>query len=488
MRLAQSTLAQVRGIPVPDYDRSRVTTGIVHFGVGGFHRAHEALYVDRVLSAGAMNWGICGIGTRSADARMRDLLKAQDYLYTLLLKHPDGQLEPHVIGSLTDFVYAPEDPAGVIARLVDSSVKIVSLTITEGGYQVDPDDRTFHPVEPQQLLDLQPGAVPSTALGFITEGLAERHRRGIAPFTVMSCDNLPGNGDIARIAVAGFASLRSPELGEWIRRRVAFPNSMVDRITPATTDADRELISARFGLEDSWPVVCEPYVQWVLEDDFPTGRPAWHDVGAQLVTDVQPYELMKLRLLNAGHQAICYLGYLAGYRYTDEVCADPLFADFLSAYLAEAVPTLPAVPGVDLLEYCRTLLRRFSNPYVRDTLARLCAEGSDRIPNFVLPVIRDRLIAQADFTLGALVTAAWARYCEAVDEHGRPITVIDRELEKVLAAANSQRTDPVAFLQTGFFGDLASNPSFVKTYESQVNALHSHGARDAIRAALGSKF
>jgi mannitol 2-dehydrogenase len=483
MKLAQESLARFPGVATPQYDRSRVTIGIVHFGVGGFHRAHEAMYTDRLLAQGHRDWGICGIGTQPADKRMGKLLKSQDYLYTLLLKHPDGELEPRVIGSLIDFLYAPDDPAAVIARLADPSVKIVSLTITEGGYQVDPDSRNFEPVEPQLLLDLQPGATPRSALGLITEGLAERYRRGVAPFTVMSCDNLPGNGDVARRAISGFAALRHPECSEWIRRHVAFPNSMVDRITPATTDADRELLAARFGVQDSWPVVCEPYVQWVLEDRFSAGRPPWDDVGAQLVPDVQPYELMKLRLLNGGHQAICYLGYLAGYRYTDEVCADPLFAQFLMSYFElEASPTLPAVPGVDLAEYRHTLLARFSNPYVRDSLARLCAEGSDRIPNFVLPVIRDRLRAKAGFALSALVTAAWARYCEAIDEQGQRISVVDRALETVLAAAGGKPgDDAAAFLRTGFFGDLINNPEFVTAFQLYLGKLHSHGARAAVR-------
>jgi mannitol 2-dehydrogenase len=485
MRLSQDTLAHFPDVPVPRYDRRQVRTGIVHIGIGGFHRSHEAMYVDRLLTAGQLNWGICGVGTQPADRRMGEVLKAQDCLYTLLLKHPDGQLEPRVIGSLTDFLYAPDDPAAVIARLVDPSVKIVSLTITEGGYHVDPDSRIFQPVEPQLLLDLQPGAVPHTAFGLISAALAERLRLDIEPFTVMSCDNLPGNGDIARLAIAGFASLRDREFGEWVRRRVAFPNSMVDRITPATTDDDRELITSRFGIEDAWPVVCEPFVQWVLQDRFPAGRPAWDSVSVQLVPDVQPYELMKLRLLNAGHQVICYLGYLAGYRYTDEVCSDPLFADFLMRYLeSEASPTLPAVPGVDLAEYRRLLLSRFANPHVRDTLARLCAEGSDRIPNFVLPVIRDRIGTGDSFELSALVAAAWARYCEGVDEQGRPIALTDRSLEAVRAAASAQRADPRAFLGTPFFGELGQNQEFVAAFERHLNTLHSGGARAAIADAL----
>jgi mannitol 2-dehydrogenase len=470
-------------LPSPSYDRGQVRAGIVHLGVGGFSRSHLAMYVDRLLAAGATDWGICGVGTQPADRRMRDVLREQDCLYTLLLKHPDGRIEPRVIGSIVDYLYAPDDPEAVVERLAAPSTHLVSLTITEGGYLVDPVTRRFAATEPAVLLDLQPGALPATVFGLVVEALVRRRARGLAPFTVLSCDNVQGNGVIAREAFAGFAAMRDPELGAWVRTSVAFPSSMVDRITPATTDADRDLLAHRFGLGDRWPVVSEPFVQWVLEDDFVDGRPDLSAVGVQLVADVHPYEVMKLRLLNAGHQVIAYLGFLAGYRYTDEVCRDPDFMRLLVGYLQnEASPTLPPVPGVDVPTYCRTLLERFGNPHVRDTLARLCAETSDRIPTFLLPVVRDQLAGGGDVSRSALVVAAWARYAEGVDERGTRIEVVDRMLETVRAAA-AKRDQPMAFLRdTGLFGDLAESTRFAEAYVRSRRRLDEVGARATVAA------
>ncbi len=485
-RLGESDL---RDLPlrVPSYDRDDVTTGIVHLGVGGFHRAHQAVYVDRLLAAGATEWGICGIGTQPGDRRMRDVLQAQGGLFTVVVKHPDGRLEPQVVGSVVDYLYAPGDTDAAVERMADPATRIVSLTITEGGYEVDPSTGLFTPREPSLLLDLRPGAQPTRAIGMVVEALSRRRSRGLAPFTVMSCDNVPRNGEVAREALGGFASRRDADLGTWVRDEVAFPCSMVDRITPATTDADRSALADEFGVEDAWPVVCEPYLQWVLEDDFPAGRPAWEDVGVQLVGDVHPYELMKLRLLNAGHQAIGYLGYLAGHRYTDQVCADPVFADFLLAYLEdEATPTLQPVPGVDLDAYRRTLLARFANPAVRDTLARLCAEGSVRMPTFVLPVVLERRAAGADVPLAALVCAGWARYAEGFDEQGEPIAVVDGLRETVAAAAAGQRADPASFLrQAGVFGELAHDEGFARDFCAALRSLFERGARATVAAAVG---
>jgi mannitol 2-dehydrogenase len=484
-RLGRTDLRELP-VPGPAYDRSRVTAGIVHLGVGGFHRAHQAVYVDRLLAAGATAWGICGIGTQPADRRMRDVLHAQDGLYTVVVKQPDGRTQPHVVGSLVDYLYAPDDADAAAERMADPATRIVSLTITEGGYEVDTVSGAFAPREPAVLLDLQPGAQPSTALGLVVEALRRRRSRGHVPFTVLSCDNVPRNGEVAREAFSGFAARKDPDLGEWVRREVSFPSSMVDRITPTTTDADRAALAGA-GVEDAWPVVCEPYLQWVLEDHFPAGRPRWEDVGVQLVDDVHPYELMKLRLLNAGHQAIGYLGYLAGYRHTDEVCADRLFADFLLAYMEdEATPTLLPVAGVDLDGYRRTLLARFANPAVRDTLARLCAESSDRIPTFVLPVVLARRAAGARTPLAALVCAAWARYAEGVDEQGERIAVVDRLLETVVTAAAGLHEDPASFLRrVGVFGDLAQDAGFVEDFTAALRSLHDRGARATVTAALG---
>lgn len=485
VKLSQATLAELpTDVARPAYDRSTVTPGIVHFGVGGFHRAHEAMYVDALMNAGeALDWGIVGVGLLPGDARMRDALVAQDGLYTLVVKHPDGRLEPRIIGSIVDYLFAPDDPEAVLTRMVDPATRIVSLTVTEGGYHVNQVTGEFDPNDPvlQQDLtaDFAAGDTPKSMFGFVTEAARRRREAGVEPFTVMSCDNLPGNGDVAKKMIVAFARLRDPELGDWIEANVAFPNCMVDRITPVTSPEDIAALADQFGVEDAWPVVCEPYTQWALEDEFPSGRPPFEDVGVQVVEDVVPYELMKLRLLNASHQALCYLGHIAGYRYAHEVAQDPLFAGFLLGYMTEeGTPTLPEVPGVDLDAYRRQLVERFANSEVRDTLARLCAESSDRIPKWLVPVIQRNLEAGGEIDRSALVVASWARYAEGVDESGAPIEVVDRHRDKVMAAAARYDEDELAFLRDrDFFGGLADDERFTTAYARFLTSLHEKGAR-----------
>lgn len=480
--------AAVPGVAVPGYDRSGITVGIVHFGVGGFHRAHQAVVVDELLRRGeARDWGICGVGLLPGDSRMRDVLHAQGGLYTLVEKHPDGHREARVVGSIVDYLFAPDDPEAVIERLADPATRIVSLTITEGGYNFDQVTGAFDAETPAVAADLAPGAVPTTVFGFVVEALARRRERGIRPFTVMSCDNIQGNGEMARTVFSAFAALRDPALGEHVRDEVEFPNSMVDRITPVTTDDDRAMVREEFGIDDGWPVVAEPFFQWVLEDRFGDGRPPFEDAGVQLVADVEPYELMKLRLLNASHQGMCYFGVLSGYRYAHEATADPAIAAFLRDYMdVEATPTLRPVPGIDLDDYKSTLIERFANPAIRDTLARLCAESSDRIPKWLLPVVREQLARGGEVTRSAAIVASWARYAEGVDEHGEPIEVVDRLAEELVPLARSQAERPTAFIENRMlFGDLAEEPAFVEPYLAALDALHRSGARATVRALVG---
>jgi mannitol 2-dehydrogenase len=480
---AATLSAGTTGVPGPTYDRAAIVPGIVHIGVGAFHRAHQAMYVDRLLAEGkAGQWGICGVGVLAADRAMKDAMAAQDGLYTLVVKHPDGTLEPRVIGSIVEYLLAPDDPEAVIEKMAAPSTRIVSLTVTEGGYSLDPLTGEFDPSVGGADRDLAPGAVPQTFFGLVTEALVRRRKRGIAPFTVMSCDNIEGNGHVARKAFTAFAELRDPSLAAWLAAEVSFPNSMVDRITPRTTDEDRAEVAERFGLDDDWPVVCEPFTQWVVEDRFADGRPPLEDVGVQIVPDVEPYELMKLRLLNAGHQALCYFAHLCGYRLVHEAAQDPLFRTFVLGYMdREATPTLSPVPGVDLRQYKDTLIERFSNPQVRDTIARLCAESSDRIPKWLLPVVRHNLAAEGDVRLSAAIVASWARYAEGVDEQGGPIEVVDRLAETLTAAARTQRENPDAFIANRqVFGDVVDNPDFVAAYRWALASLHERGARETL--------
>lgn len=478
-QVASSTIAR------PDYDRATVATGIVHIGVGGFHRAHQALAMDTLMNEGkALDWGICGVGLMPSDSRMRDAMAAQDCQYTLVSKHNDGNREARIIGSIVKYSFAPDDPEAVIEKMAHPETRIVSLTITEGGYNFDQVTGEFDAENPGVQADLADGAVPKTVFGLVVEALVRRRGRGIAPFTVMTCDNIPSNGEMAKRSFSTFASLRDPELGRWVVESVRFPNSMVYRITPMTSDADRAEVQALWGIDDAWPVVCEPFFQWVLEDDFPLGRPPFEDAGVQLVQDVEPYELMKLRLLNASHQGLCYFGYLAGYRYAHEAMADDAIARFLRDYMDnEGTPTLQPVPGIDLDEYKDTLIARFSNPEIRDTLARLCAESSDRIPKWLLPVVRENLASGRSIEFSAAIVASWARYAEGTDEQGEAIAVVDRLADSLIPLAQSQRENPVAFIQNRMlFGDLAENERFATAYTAALDSLIRLGAKRTVQS------
>jgi mannitol 2-dehydrogenase len=480
--LTEETLTRLNpAVARPRYDRRDVTTGIVHIGVGNFHRSHQAMYIDTLMNDGlAMDWGICGIGLQPSNVAMRDALAAQDGLYTLVIRHGDGTWDARVIGSLVEYLFAPDDPEAAIEKMAAPSTRIVSLTVTEGGYNLDAVTGEFNPADEAVRADLRPGAAPRTVFGLVTEALARRRARGVPAFTILSCDNVQGNGHVSQRAFTAFARLRDPELADWITAEVRFPNCMVDRITPKTADADRAELSRRFGIDDRWPVLCEPFTQWVLEDDFGDGRPPLEDAGVQIVPDVEPYELMKLRLLNASHQALAHPGRQVGYRYVHEVTTDPLFARFLLDYMtAEAIPTLRPVPGVDLLGYAHQLIERFSNPEVRDTVARLCANASDCIPKFLLPVIRQQLADGGPVTRSAAVVASWARDAEGTDESGAPHELDDDLAPQLQAAARRQRQDVTAFLDgnRAVFGDLADEPRFTAVYASILSSLLERGVR-----------
>ena len=485
-RLNSRSLARLNpGLGRPTYDRASLKAGIVHIGVGGFHRAHQAVALDRLMNAGlAHEWAICGVGLLEGDRRMKAVFDAQDCLYTVILKHPDGRREASVVGSIIDYLFAPDDPEAVIEKMASPETRIVSLTITEGGYNFDRVTGEFDATNPSVAAELRDAATPTTAFGFVTEALRRRRDRGQAPFTVQSSDNIQGNGDMAKRMFTAYALLKDAELGEWIAANVHFPNSMVDRITPVTSPEDIAEAASLTGLDDAWPVVCEPFFQWVIEDDFGLGRPPFEQAGVQLVDDVEPYEYMKLRLLNSSHQGLCYFGYLSGYRFAYEAVQDPAISAFLTRYMdREATPTLRPVPGIDLAAYKRMLIERFSNPEVRDTLARLCAESSDRIPKWLVPVIRDQLASGGEIDCSAAIVASWARYDEAVDEQGEPIDVVDPLRDDLVAIARTQRENPLAFIQNRrLFGDLADNERFKAAYLSALKSLWERGAHATVRS------
>ncbi|WP_417778656.1 mannitol dehydrogenase family protein [Stutzerimonas xanthomarina] len=436
MKLKQQNLPQLPAhISRPAYAIDEVTAGIAHIGVGGFHRAHQAAYTDALMNTGeGLDWGICGVGTRADEVAMRDALASQDYLYTLIELDDRPDTEVRVLASIRDMMLVGEDGSEtVVTRLADPAIRIVSLTITEGGYCMDDSTGRFNAALPQIQHDLENPSAPISVFGLICAALAKRRGEGTGPFTVMSCDNLPHNGEVTRKATLAFASLTNPELADWIESNVSFPNAMVDRITPMTSAAHRKALTQEHGVDDAWPVVCEPFVQWVLEDKFVAGRPAWEKVGVQFTDDVSPYEEMKIKLLNGSHLALTYLGFLRGYRFVHETMADPLFVEYIRQYMDKDVtPQLAAVPGIDLTLYKQTLIDRFSNYAIADQLERVCSDGSSKFPKFTVPTI-NRLIADnadnAELDRAALVVAAWAMYLKGIDENGTRYSIPDPRAE-----------------------------------------------------------
>jgi mannitol 2-dehydrogenase len=442
------------------YRRDELQVGVVHFGVGNFHRSHQAMYIDRLLELGlASEWAICGVGLLPGDVAMRDALIAQDFRYTLVELDADVIVRAREVASIIDYLYAPDDPEAVIERLACPATRIVTLTITEGGY-VEPEDGS-----------------PS-AFSHIVDALLRRRARGISPFTLVSCDNLEANGRVLRSAVVGHASRLDPGLASWINENVRFPNCMVDRITPVTTDESRALVAREYSVIDRWPVVAEPFAQWVLEDDFATGRPDLERVGAQLVADVVPYERMKLRILNGSHQALCYAGVLSGHRYVHEAIEDRVLRRLVSAYSStEAAPTLGEVPRVDLAEYRASVLHRLGNMAIADTLIRIATDGSDRLSKFVGPVIHDRLAAGLASPLAAFVLAAFAAVCATPQLRD---AIPDRSAERLNAAVLRLHTDPETFLDDDeLFGELGAAPSLRRDFAQAYGDIYSLGVRAA---------
>lgn len=481
--VAPPTVAQ------PGYDPSALTVGIVHFGVGNFHRSHQALYLDKLFARGeALDFAICGVGVLPGDARMRDALRARGMRYTLVERHPDGSNVARSIASIVDFLFAPDDPEAVLEKLADPAVRIVSLTITEGGYNTDEATGEFDLADPAVAADLRPGAVPATVFGLVVEGIRRRRERGIPPFTVMSCDNLQGNGHVARSSFLAFARAKDAELAGWMATEMAFPNSMVDRITPVTGPDELAFVSETFGVDDAWPVVSEGFTQWVLEDLFTAGRPPYEHVGVQVVVDVMPYEKMKLRLLNASHQAMAYFGVLLGHTFAHEAATDPLIVGLLERFMSEeAEPTLGTVPGVDLAEYESALIARFANPHVRDTLLRLATDASDRIAKFVLPVVRDRLAVGESVDFAAAIVASWAEFAALRNSDGRPIEVADRQADLVARAVERAVDAPEGFLaDERLFGDLSGDTVFVGSFARAARAIRELGAREALAGIVGA--
>ena len=471
---------------VPSYAPGDLSAGILHFGVGNFHRAHQAVYLDALFNAGRdRDWAIVGAGVRPADAAMRDALKAQDWLTTVVDQEAEAA-GARVTAAMVDFI-DPGHPGHIINRLADPKIRIVSLTVTEGGYFIDPATQAFDPHHAEIAWDAKHFADgPKTVFGLILAGLKRRRDIGIAPFTVMSCDNIPGNGLVTRNAIIGLAQLIYPELAIWAGNNVAFPNSMVDRITPATTDRERASLSETFGIEDNWPVFCERFKQWVLEDHFPHGRPALEDAGIQFVSDVVPYELMKIRILNGGHAAIAYPAGLMDIHFVHEAMENPLVRKFLHKLeTTEIIPAVRPVPNTSRHTYFDQIETRFSNPRIGDTIRRLCQDGSNRQPKFILPSAADRLRDGQPVTGLALVSALWARYCSGTTESGKTIEPNDPSWDRLTAQAHRAHERPAAWLEmTDIFGDTGHNPHYIEAFTKALTSIWSNGTAATLEAYL----
>jgi mannitol-1-phosphate/altronate dehydrogenase len=475
----------------PDYDRGRVRAGIAHFSVGNFHRAHQAAYVDRCLALpGQEGWGICGIGLidSAAERAKAGAMAEQDGLYTLTLFPPRGEPASGVVGAIVEYLFAPADPAAVLAKLRDPAIRIVSLTVTEGGYNIDEATGEFRLDAPDVARDLAHPEAPRTVFGFLAEALARRRAEGLPAFTVLSCDNLRHNGDVARKAVLAFAAAREPGLADWIAGNAAFPNCMVDRITPAVAPADAARLNALTGVDDRLPVFAEVFEQWVVEDKFWAGRPALERVGVQFAHDVAAYEQIKLRMLNASHSMVSYPALLGGYRLVHEAVADPRVLGYLRTFLdRDVIPLLAAPPGMDLQGYRDTVLARFANPAVNDQLLRITSDGASKIPVFLGDTLRACLERDGDHRRLAFLLAAFARYLGGRDDRGAAFEPSEPHLAPADLALAAD-ADPAAALRIANFKGLGVQeaPDFVATFARCRALIAEQGALAALDDLLGS--
>ncbi len=488
--LNASTLSQLPPkVAAPPYDRSRLKRGIAHFGVGNFHRAHQAFYIDRCLALpGQEDWGIVGIGLGGGERGRQKAAqyRAQDCLYSLTIAPPKGEPGVRVIGAQLDYLLAPEQPDEVLALLTSPDLRIVTLTITEGGYHVDPQSDAFVTDHPDVAHDLGGNGAPRTVFGFVTEALARRRAAGIKPFTVVSCDNLRHNGEVARTAFVGFASARDPELGAWIDASVAFPNSLVDRITPSVSAEDAARLNAASGLDDRIPLVAEDFTQWVIEDRFTDGRPALENVGVQLSDEVKLWEQVKVRVLNASHLTLAYPALLLGYHEVAEAMRDPQVPVLLERFLDKIVlPLLEAPRDVNLVDYKNTVLERFSNEAMHDQLTRIASDGASKVPVYFTTTLKEMLAHGVDHRIPAFTLAAWSRVLQGQDDSGNAFETteprLDDEARRQLASGDPSealRIEPL--LASG----VAEHADFVASFEGYRTALAEHGARATLQGIL----
>lgn len=470
-------------VQLPQYDRQQLRSRIVHFGFGAFHRAHQALLTNRVLNAKGGDWGICEISLFSGDVLMSQL-REQDHLFTVLEKGADGN-QSIVIGAVHECLNAKLDSlAAIIEKFCEPQVAIVSLTITEKGYCIDPATGKLDTQNARILHDLENPTEPHSAPGILVEALHRRRERGLTPFTVLSCDNIPDNGHVVKNAVLGMAEKRSPELAKWIETHVSFPGTMVDRIVPAATEVSLAEITQELGVEDPCAISCEPFIQWVIEDNFVAGRPEWEIAGVQMVQDVLPWEQMKLRMLNGSHSFLAYLGYLAGFAHVSDCMRDDAFREAARRLmLDEQAPTL-RITDVDLTAYADSLIDRFANPALQHRTWQIAMDGSQKLPQRMLEGVRVHLQRKSAWPLLALGIAGWMRYVSGVDDTGNAIDVRDPLSEKIRAivetSSEKDRVKALLALSEIFGSDLPQHAQFVDAITDAYQRIVERGARQAV--------
>ena len=490
IQLNQANLSSISSdIGTPVYDRSKLKSGIVHIGIGGFHRSHQAYYIHQLLQKyNALEWGICGIGLREADRKIYEVLKKQDYLYTLVTQHPGGEVNSEIVGSLTDFVLAVDSPELVIEKMASPDTKIVSLTITEGGYNFNPVNGEFNFENIDIQYELKHPNKPRTIYGYLTAALRLRSAKGLPPFTILSCDNIQHNGDVASKMLLSFAERQDKSLANWIRKKVSFPNCMVDRITPVTSKEAIKYLSQKHSILDAWPVVCEPFIQWVVEDKFSNGRPELEKLGVQFVEDVTPYEKMKIRLLNAGHSVLGILGAVHGHLSINACMDDQVFAAFMRKFMdIEVSPILEKVDGIDLKDYKDIIEERFANPNIKDSVSRICSESSAKIPKFLISTLGENLKKGGSIKLTTLVLATWCYYSDkGLNRKNEPIDIIDLLSTELHQSARKTSEDTLAFIrQKEIFGDLIFSENFTELYKDLVSKIYETGdVRDIMQEML----
>lgn len=489
-RLSSKTLEHLPvTVSEPKYNRNNVGVGIVHLGIGAFHRAHQAFYTEAVLNEMGGDWGIIGCSLRST--KVRDQLLPQDGLYTLV-ERSSNEEKLQVIGAVQKVLVGPEDPAGLVATLAQAQIKIVSLTITEKGYCHDPATGNLNLNNPDIIHDLENLQTPRSAVGFLVAALQKRQQAGSESFTALSCDNLPNNGEVLEKVVLQFAQQVAPELSAWIKANTTFPCTMIDRIVPATTDADLEQVEKQLGLRDEGAVIAEPFTQWVIEDRFANGRPEWEQVGAQLVDSVHEYEKIKLRLLNGAHSTLAYAGYLSGFDFISEVMAEPAFVNMIKLYMErEAGETLEVPEGFDINFYQEQLRDRFRNKALKHRTWQIAMDGSQKLPQRLLHSLRDQLEGQGHIEIICLGVAAWIRYVTGVDEQGNSIEVSDPLAGQLRDICAQHQGDPDATVKAiisvkeVFGSDLCNQDAFIATTSRWLSEFYKNGVLATVQEHFG---